>query len=89
MNSRQSKKSCTLSQISQTSKKSVKSINASLERIHTFGMSVTHKSIHDLEKAGESYDAQKKDKKIVKTTSLAKLKPNENVPKKAQGPHVA
>jgi hypothetical protein len=54
----------------------VKSINASLERIHTFGMSSVHKSKHDLEKIDHQYDAilKKKDKKIVKTASLAKLK---------------
>lgn len=66
-----------LSSMSQTSKKTVKSINASLERVHTFGMSSVHKSLHDLEKIDSQYDpilSQKKDKKIVKTTSLAKLK---------------
>jgi len=45
-----SKLSRCLSQLSQTSKKSVKSINASLERVHTFGMSSIHKSKYDLEK---------------------------------------
>lgn len=39
-----------LSQMSRTSKKSVKLINASLERIHTFGMANIHKSLYDLEK---------------------------------------
>lgn len=40
-------------------------------------MSNVHKSLHDLEKIDNQYDAMlnnKKDKKIVKTTSLAKLK---------------
>lgn len=39
-------------------------------------MSSIHKSKHDLEKIDHQYDAilKKKDKKIVKTASLAKLK---------------
>lgn len=59
--------------MSETSKKSVKEMNASLERIHTFGMSAIHKGLHDQEKEDNQY-IKKKDKKIVKTTSLAKLK---------------
>lgn len=60
----------TLSQISKTSKKSVKLLNASLERIHTFGMASTHKSIYDLEKIDSQYDSNlNKKKQINKTIS--------------------
>jgi hypothetical protein len=75
-----------LSQISRTSKKSVKLINASLERIHTFGMANIHKSLYDIEKIDGQYDPDGKnkkkkgaEKKILRTTSstgLAKLKNN-------------
>lgn len=69
-----------LSQASKTSNKSVKSINASLERIHTFGMSSIHKTKYDIEKSSSQNENQKNltelnsNKKIQKTTSLAKLK---------------
>ena len=73
-----------LSQMSRTSKKSVKLINASLERIHTFGMANIHKNIYDIEKIDGQYDPdgnkkKKKgsEKKILRTTSstgLAKFK---------------
>jgi hypothetical protein len=64
-----------LSQRSTTSKKSVKLLNASLERIHTFGMANIHHSLYDNEKKEKEnqYQAGLK-KQIVKTTSLAKLK---------------
>jgi hypothetical protein len=62
--------------MSQTSSKSVKQINASLERIHTFGMSSIHKSKHDIEKIDSQYDSMMTGKKgqIKKTGSFAKLK---------------
>jgi hypothetical protein len=64
----------TLSQVSRTSKKSVKLLNASLERIHTFGMASIHKSIYDLEKIDSQYDSNlNKKKQINKTISQAKL----------------
>ena len=69
-----------LSQVSKTSNKSVKSINASLERTHTFGMSSIHKTKYDIEKSSTQNEIQKNitelnsKKKIQKTTSLAKLK---------------
>lgn len=57
-----------------TSKKSVKLLNASLERIHTFGMANIHKSLYDYEKIDNQYQAGINKKSIQKTTSLAKLK---------------
>jgi hypothetical protein len=66
--------------MSKTSNRSVKQINASLERIHTFGMSSIHKSKHDSEKVENQYDSTKKKKKnngdkiIKKSSSLLKLK---------------
>ena len=39
-----------LSNMSKTSQKSSKQMNASLERIHTFGMSYIHKGKFDVEK---------------------------------------
>lgn len=82
-----SRASRSLSQMSKTSQKSVKYLNASLERIHTFGMSNIHKSLYDLEKIDTQYDSElnqkgKKSKQIQKTTSMAKLKSaiNQNLP---------
>ena len=71
--SNQSRMSRSLSQVSKTSKKSVKLLNASLERIHTFGMASIHKSIYDLEKIDSQYDQNLNKKKINKTISHAKL----------------
>lgn len=69
-----SRVSRSLSQLSRTSKKSVKHLNASLERIHTFGMATTHKSIYDIEKIDSQYDDQLNKRKINKTISQAKFK---------------
>jgi len=53
----------------------VKLLNASLERIHTFGMANIHKSLYDLEKIDNQYDSLLNKKKIInKTISHAKLK---------------
>jgi hypothetical protein len=60
--------------MSQTSSKSVKQINASLERIHTFGMSSIHKSKHDIEKIDNQYDSMISGKKMKNSGSFAKLK---------------
>jgi hypothetical protein len=68
-----SRMSRSLSQVSKTSKKSVKLLNASLERVHTFGMANLHKSIYDLEKIDNQYDSNLNKKKINKTISHAKL----------------
>ena len=42
---------------SKKSQKSIKCINASLERIHTFGMSNLHKNKLDTEKKDKSYES--------------------------------
>jgi hypothetical protein len=60
--------------MSQTSAKSVKQINASLERIHTFGMSSIHKSRHDIEKIDNQYDSMISGEKMRNSGSFAKLK---------------
>jgi len=74
-----SKHSRSLSEVSRTSKKSVKLLNASLERVHTFGMAVAHKGVYDLEKIDNQYDSNLNRKKSInKTISHAKL---ENVGK--------
>ena len=66
-----------LSRMSKTSQKSVKQINASLERIHTFGMSSIHRGRHEIEKIDGEFEGESKEAKLLKTkskSSLAKLK---------------
>ena len=61
--------------MSRTSKKSVKLLNASLERVHTFGMANMHKGLYDLEKIDNHYDSMLNNKKkINKTISHANFK---------------
>ena len=61
--------------MSRASKKSSKLLNASLERVHTFGMANLHKSLYDLEKIDNQYDSiLSNKKKINKTISHANFK---------------
>ena len=49
-----------LSQLSKASNKSVKSINASLEKTHTFGMSNIHKNKFDIYKIDKDFETNDK-----------------------------
>ena len=67
--------------MSRTSEKSSKQLNASLERIHTFGMSNIHKGKYDVEKIDNQYEAEQKKKslkKIQKAPSSINLKKLKN-----------
>jgi len=70
-----SRASRNLSEMSVTSKKSTKLINASLEHVHTFGMANTHKGRYDLEKIDNQYDNLLDTKKKISKTTSGKLDP--------------